>query len=189
MRKLMLVRHSLPEILPAVPARGWRLSDEGRRRCTALAKQLAAYDPQLLVTSTEHKAVETAAIVAQALGKLYEQAEGLHEHLRPDIGYLGRDQFEAAVSRFFREPAQLVFGDETADQAYSRFAQALNAVIAARSDQNLAVFTHGTVISLFASRAAGIDPFPFWKQLSLPAFVVLSLPDFDLLHVAEHVVD
>ncbi len=189
MRKLILVRHSTPESVPAVPAREWRLSDEGRRRCTALAMQLTAYDPQLLVTSTENKAAETAAIVAQALGTSYEQAEGLHEHRRPDVGYLGRDEFEAAVTRFFREPARLVFGEETADHAHSRFARALDVVIAARPDQNLAVFTHGTVISLFVSRAAGIDPLPFWKQLSLPAFVVLSLPDFDLLEVVEHIED
>ena len=189
MRKLILVKHSLPEIIPAVPAREWRLSDEGRRRCSLLAKRLAAYDPHWLAASTEPKASETAELVARALGKPHEQVEGLHEHLRATVGYLGDDEFDAAVARFFRQASQLVFGEETADQAHGRFAAALDAVVAARSGDNLTVITHGTVMSLWISRIAAIDPFPLWKRLGLPSFVVMSLPDFRLLEVVRRVED
>ncbi len=36
-RRLILVKHSLPVLEPAVPAREWRLGEEGRRRCAGLA--------------------------------------------------------------------------------------------------------------------------------------------------------
>jgi broad specificity phosphatase PhoE len=80
-----------------------------------------------------------------------------------------------------------VFGSETADQAHQRFTRAVAGVLKRRPDQNVAVVAHGTVISLYIARAAGLDPFPFWKRLGLPAFVVTSWPKFSLLSVVESV--
>jgi broad specificity phosphatase PhoE len=177
-RKLILVRHSLPEIVPSLPASRWRLSDEGRRRCERLAERLAAYQPSIVVTSLEPKAIETGQIVARILGIPVETALDLHEHERPYVEPFGtREQFEARVSRLFEYPAELIFGAETADQAHNRFASAIDDVLATERYGNLAVVTHGTVLTLFVARAAGLAPVPFWKKLGLPAFVVLSLPD------------
>ena len=52
---------------------------------------------------------------------------------------------------------------------------------------NLAIVSHGTVMTLFLAHVSGIDPVPFWKQLGLPAFVVLSYPDLALLKVVASV--
>jgi broad specificity phosphatase PhoE len=57
MSHLILVRHSLPEMVAGVDAREWRLSDEGRERCIALAKRLAPYQPARLISSDEPKAM------------------------------------------------------------------------------------------------------------------------------------
>ena len=177
-RKLILIRHSLPEIVTGVPASQWRLSDDGRNRCEGLAEQLAAYEPRAIVTSLEPKAIETGQLVARILGIGVETAPDLHEHERPKVEpFRTRQEFEARVSRLFEQPAELIFGQETADQAHRRFANAIDDVLATETHGNLAVVTHGTVLTLFVARAAVLDPFPFWKRLGLPAFVVLSLPD------------
>lgn len=177
-RNLILIRHSMPEIVPGVPASQWSLSDEGRRRCDELAERLAAYEPHVIVTSLEPKAIETGQIVARALGLPTETAPSLHEHERPKVELFGtRQQFEAQVVRLFEHPEELIFGNETADEAHSRFADAIGKVLEAHPSGNLAIVTHGTVLTLFVARAAGLDPVPFWKQLGLPAFVALSLPD------------
>jgi hypothetical protein len=44
---------------------------------------------------------------------------------------------------------------------------------------------HDTVISLYVARIAGLEPAVLWKRLGLPSFVVLSLPDLELVEVAE----
>lgn len=187
-RKLILVRHSMPEMVAGVPASQWRLSDEGRRRCEPLARRLAAYDLAAVVASEEPKAVETGQIVAEVLGLPFQTAPGLHEHERPKAGLFStREQFEAQVARLFEHPSELVLGHETADQAHARFVRAIANVLSQHPSGNLAVVTHGTVLTLLASRAAGLDPVPFWKRLGLPAFVVLSLPAFHLLEVVESV--
>ena len=187
MRKLVLVRHSLPEINPTVPASRWHLSKVGRHRCEPLAERLMNYDLRALASSVEPKAVETAEIVGDLLGLTPNVVEGLHEHERDQVGFLPRADFEEKISDFFRSPQELVFGSETADQAHTRFSGALRNVVETQIAGNMAMITHGTVISLFISRSTGIDAISFWKRMKLPAFVVLLLPELRLLDVYEEI--
>jgi broad specificity phosphatase PhoE len=188
MHHLILVKHSQPQIVTAVPAAQWRLSDEGRRRNAALAERLAAYQPAAIVASREPKAMETGYTVASILDAPFVTVEGLHEHDRGGVGWLEPADFEAAVARLFSHPTELVFGRETAVQARERFAAAVDAAIAAHPAGNLAIVAHGTVIALLVAARAGVAPFSLWRRLGLPSFVVLSLPDMALVEIVEQIV-
>jgi broad specificity phosphatase PhoE len=142
------------------------------------------HEPGCLIASSEPKAAETAELVAQYLGMTWSSAPGLHEHERSNVGYLGDAEFKANVARFFVQPDRLVLGDETADQAHGRFARAVDEALRMCDSGNVAIFAHGTVMSLFVGRATGIDPLAFWQSLGLPAFVVLSYPGLELLETA-----
>ncbi len=184
MRKLILVRHSLPEMVTGVPASEWHLSPEGGRRCVALAGRLAAYDLGAVVSSHEPKAVETGQIVAETIGLPLDTAIGLHEHERGVVRDLGSpEDFRAQVARLFKHPDELVLGYETADEAHARFVLAVDSALERWPATSLAIVSHGTVMTLFIARAAGLDPVPFWKSLTLPCFAVLSLPDLELLEM------
>jgi broad specificity phosphatase PhoE len=186
MRKLVLIRHSQPEFVTGVPASTWRLSAEGRWRCTTLAQQLAYQKPTRVITSLEPKAVETGQIVADILSLPLESVPGLHEHERPEaVSSLARESFRTRVAALFDHPSELVFGNETADEAHGRFSAALAELTACYQNSNLAVVTHGTVMTLYVSRAVGLDPVSFWRRLGLPSFAVLSLPDHHLEAVVE----
>jgi broad specificity phosphatase PhoE len=171
--------------MPDRPASQWPLAEEGRRRCQSLAERLVTYAPELIVTSRERKANETGALVATQLGLPITGAEGLHEHLREHVGWLSSPAFEQAVAAFFTRPAELMFGEETASQAGARFDAAVRDVLAAHPGQTVAIVSHGTVITLFVAQHAGIAALPFWKSLGMPALVVFSLPDLELLEVIE----
>lgn len=186
MSQLLLVKHALPEIVSDVPSNQWHLSEPGRARCNALADKLAAYNPNVIVSSVEPKAAETARIVAYRLDKPFEMIQGLHEHERSSVGFLGAAQFEAAAVRFFEKQHELVLGSETAGEAHERFARAVAGVVE-KYRKSVAIVSHGTVISLFVARAAKLEPFAFWKRLGLPSFVVMSLPDFRLEQVIEKI--
>lgn len=187
-RRLIMVRHSLPEFVAGVPASEWRLSAEGRRRCERLAGRLAVYDLAVIVTSEEPKALETGQMVARILELPCESAPGLHEHERGVVGDVdSQEQFRAQVVRLFQRPDERVMGYETANQAHARFAAAVDRVVAQHPSGNLAIVSHGTVMTLLIARANGLDPVPFWKRLGLPAFVVLSLPSQGLLEIVDSV--
>jgi len=176
-RRLILIKHSQPEIVPDVISHDWRLSETGRRQCCALAERLGAYRPARFVSSSEPKAAQTAAIVAELLRTPWEIAEGLQENDRTRLGPLSAEAYEATFAEFFAHPDRLVVGRETADQAHFRFTAAVNRVLERHPEGTLGIVAHGTVITLFVSRAAGLEPFPLWRSLGLPSFIVLSVPE------------
>ncbi len=183
--RLLLIKHSLPEPIPGLDANQWHLSDEGRRRCDALAESVAPYAPKIIVTSQEPKAKETADLLASTLRVPVEAAPNLHEHDRTGVPWLGQDEFEAAVRSFFDRPNDLVFGRETARDAGFRFSRAVEAAVARHPTGTIAIVAHGTVISLYVAGKTEVDPFPLWQRLGLPSLVVLALPDGRLVEIIE----
>ena len=187
MRKLLLIRHSLPVITGDQTASLWQLSEEGRRRCRRLAEKLVVHAPAAIVTSTEPKAIETGQLVGEQLDIPVESVPNLHEHERPGTDLDTFEQFQAKVARLLEHPGELVFGAETGDQARERFEAAVDDTMKGHPAGNVAVVSHGTVMTLFLANVAAIDPVPFWKELGLPAFVVLSYPELALLEVVASV--
>lgn len=160
MRRLILVKHSLPIIDPAIPSTAWRLGAEGRRRCGPLSDLLRPFTPTSIAASTEPKAAETASLVAARLGLTPRFDDRLREHDRAAAGWLNPDAFEAAIVRFFADPETLVFGEETARQAERRFSAGVAAAIERDADGSPVVVAHGTVISLLLASRTGVDPLP-----------------------------
>jgi broad specificity phosphatase PhoE len=181
--RLLLIRHAQPAIEPGLPAHQWRLSDEGRRQSARLAGRLAGYAPGLIVSSQEPKAIETAAILAEALGAAHLTQADLGEHRRQRVSYQSPEAFLETLALFFARPDDLVFGEETARQAGDRFARGVQTALQACPQGCLAIAAHGTVISLFAAAASRTDPFPLWRSLGLPAVLVFSRPDLVLLEI------
>lgn len=172
---LILVKHSVPEIVEGQPANEWKLSEQGRVRAKGLAEQLRRYQPEVLISSKERKAQETAEIIAGILQMESYIAEDLHEHDRSNVPYLSHDKFQALVHEFFQKPGELVFGTETADQAHARFYRSVHSILNEHKNKTVVIVTHGTVVSLFVSRLTGSSDLQLWNMLGLPAFVAMDL--------------
>jgi broad specificity phosphatase PhoE len=172
---LILVKHSIPEIEEARPANTWKLSKEGRLRAQRLAEQLGSFEPEVILSSNEPKAIETAEIVASRPQLDPHIGPDLHEHDRGNERYLAHDTFQASIREFFQKPDELVFGRETATQAHTRFYRALHSILNEHVNKTIIVVTHGTVISLFVSRLTGSSDLELWNTLSLPSFIAMDL--------------
>lgn len=180
MSHFILIRHSNPEVHTDRPANSWRLSDLGKARARCLPHILSQYNPAILFSSDEPKAIETSVIVAEALNIPRVTCRGLHEHERIGVGWTSKEQFEIQVSEFFAEPDQLVFGEETASQVLSRFITAVDNLLLDHPDDTVAVVSHGTVMTLFVSYWNEVDPYQFWRSLEMPLIVILSRQTFEL---------
>jgi broad specificity phosphatase PhoE len=170
----------VPEIRREVPAAEWRLSDAGTVRAAAFARQLDPGTAIKVYSSAEPKALETAHVLQTAWGLDGETIPGLGEHVRPLAQMFSREEFEARVRQMFLRPGELIFGDETADQARRRFTLAVMRLVTGSSN-DVIVVSHGTVMTLFAAEAAGLEPFAFWKSLEMPCAVTLSIPDLAVI--------
>ena len=178
---LILVKHSLPKIAENTPAREWKLSEEGQTRAHRLAERLNRYQPEVIVSSIEPKAKETAEIIAKTHNLKFHIVEGLHEHDRSKVSYVSQEKFQEAVREFFENPDMLVFGSETADQCYTRFHQAVHSALNTHGGKTIVIVTHGTAISLLVSRLTGISDLFLWNELSLPSFLVLDMRSTTLI--------
>jgi broad specificity phosphatase PhoE len=109
-KHLILVKHSVPEIQEDLPANMWKLSEEGRLRARRLAAQLESFAPEIVVSSNEPKAKETAEIVANQLQLSMQIVPGLQEHDRSNVPYLLHDAFQLLFMTSFKSPLSLCLG-------------------------------------------------------------------------------
>lgn len=182
---MILVKHAMPIIDPNVDACMWPISDQGRVAAEQLAHRLRAFTPDVVLSSDEPKAIATAEPISILTGVELESAPGLREHDRRGGPWMETEVFQESVHQFFDNPSDIVYGQESADGAFRRFHVALDVLLGSRSFENAVVVTHGTVITLYVSRLAGVDAFPLWERLGLPSYVVMSWPDGKLLDVVD----
>lgn len=181
MSQIYLIRHSISQPDSTTPSDQWRLSHAGREMCVQLSQRLSEFGLDRMISSIEPKAIETAQLTAQHLGISYEIAHGLHEHDRSNVGFLPQDRFDASVKELFQEPERCVFGSESANQALTRFSDAINQVKDMSVGEKIGFVSHGIVMSLFAAAHNQIDAYEYWGKLTMPAIVIVSSNDFGLI--------
>lgn len=179
-QRVVLVRHGTPDIEKGVPAAEWKLSACGRDATISLAQSLRGYVFDAIASSPESKAMGTAEAIAFQLGLAVETEPGFSEHLRRSVGFLTQEELGSAIARLFNHPDNLVFGEETASQAYARFCAALERQ-SDRGAHDILVVTHGTIMSIYLSRVLNFDPLPFWRSLNMPAAVILECGKMHLI--------
>jgi broad specificity phosphatase PhoE len=121
---LRFVTHPQVRISADIPVPRWGLNEIGRARAEALTKQPWLAATTRLISSGETKALETAAIVAAAIGQTIEVREQLHENDRSSTGFVPPDRFETLADAFFANPNESVEGWETAHAAQQRIVHA-----------------------------------------------------------------
>jgi broad specificity phosphatase PhoE len=143
-----------------------------------LAKKLEIFAPDVIVSSPEPKARQTAQALVDALHAPLEFEDGLREHQRKTAPFFPNvEDFRAIVEELLLNPYSLVFGEETGEQARQRFQSAIETIFMRHPTKTILAVTHGTVMALYMAQAAQVDPVMFWRNLGMPAYVVLQMPD------------
>ena len=184
-RHLILVKHAMPQVDVDTPAHLWRLRPEGSAAAVMLATRLIdRYAPTRIVASLEPKAIETGSIIAERLRLPFATAEGLHEHDRRGVGFLGHETFEQRIHDLFAHPDAVVFGIESASTALTRFATAVDHIVADEAGGgDVVIVSHGTVISLFVATRSNVDGEDLWAALGLPSYISLELPSHRIVEI------
>jgi broad specificity phosphatase PhoE len=155
--KVYFITHPDVVIDPAVPVREWSLSERGRARMTAMLKQDWMTGLRAIYCSTERKAIEGAALLAEALGLKYSAIPELGENDRSSTGYLPQKGFAAVVAEFFGKPEESVRGWERAVDAQARIVAATTSILReVPFDDDVAIVAHGGVGTLLLSHLANL---------------------------------
>jgi broad specificity phosphatase PhoE len=171
-----------PEVIvdPNVPIEQWGLSPAGRRRARHLP-QICGDRVRSVIASSEKKALETAAILADALGLEVQVDPSLGEMNRSSTGYLPPAEFESVVESFFAKPDQSVRGWERAMDAQERVTEAVRRH-SAGSIGDVAFVAHGGVGALLLASltAVPIDRAP--DQPGLGSFFAFNADRWQISH-------
>jgi broad specificity phosphatase PhoE len=154
-----------PEVVidPSVPIESWGLTDAGRRRALAAVPSVRLPRSGRIVSSAERKAVETADLLARALGTTTTADALLGEIDRSATGYLEPAEFEEVVDAFFACPTESVRGWERAVDAQARIVGAVRRLAADSGE--LTIVSHGAVGALLL---ADLQRVPITRALDQP---------------------
>src|SRR5688572_1679509 len=109
-RTIYFITHPDVVIDPAIPVPRWPLSERGRSRMQCLRKRAWMAYVAAIYCSTEQKAIDGAAILAEALGMPFYQMAALGENDRSATGYLPKGEFDTTVDAFFTRPGESIRG-------------------------------------------------------------------------------
>jgi broad specificity phosphatase PhoE len=148
---------SHPEVIvdPRTPVPAWSLSPKGVARMRAFALSAAVEQVTSVWSSAETKAVEAAAILADARGLVPVAHEPLHENDRSATGFMPPPEFEKVADAFFANPHESIRGWERAIDAQERIAAAVEHVLARAPGGDVAIVAHGGVGTLLLCRYRG----------------------------------
>lgn len=146
--KIYFITHPEVQVDPARPVPRWSLSEKGVARMTKFAARGVLDDVAHIWSSGETKAIESANILAARLKLPVQIEEELHENDRSATGFLPPPEFEATADQFFAHPNESIRGWERAVDAQGRIIGAVDRVIAASPNGNVAIIAHGGVGTL-----------------------------------------
>jgi len=156
MASLIFLTHPEVAIDPLVPVPQWPLNATGRKRMERFADALSDVRLSAIHASTEQKAMDGAAIVAEHLGLAYRTSEDLGENDRSATGYIAPPEFWEVVHAFFANPHESIRGWERAIDAQTRIVKAVNR-IAAEEPGNTLVVSHGGVGCLLMAHLQKVE--------------------------------
>lgn len=154
--RCLFITHPEVVVQPLVPIPHWHLAEHGRGRARGFAASGALAGVDLLISSTETKAVETADIIGEALGLPTVRSAQLVENDRSSTGYLPLEEFERTADAFFAEPDQSIRGWEPAVEAQNRIVGAVQEAVLTHAGKHIAFVAHGAVGTLLLCTLRGV---------------------------------
>ena len=158
MASLIFITHPEVVIDPNQTITEWPLNPVGRARMERFVDLLADRTITAVYASTERKATDGAAIVAERLGISYATHEDLGENDRSSTGFIAPPEFWDVVREFFGRPHESIRGWERAIDAQTRIVNAVSRLL--REDQtsgDTVVVSHGAVGCLLTAHLQQVE--------------------------------
>jgi 2,3-bisphosphoglycerate-dependent phosphoglycerate mutase len=170
MTQLFLIRHARSRMMGDAAER-WPLSEKGRREASILARQDFWRQVELVFSSPEPKALQTAEPAARRWSIPLQIVDCLHELRRPRL----IRNYRRAIARIFKDPEKSIADMEPAARAAERITRCLKELVTAHPNRTLAVVSHGLVLTLFLAQLEGRWPtVAEWQAVPFTGLIVVD---------------
>jgi len=158
MKRIYFVRHGESEGNAGAFRQGpsTTLSDKGKKQAEAVAKRLNRLPIETIISSTYPRAMETADIINETLGKPIEHSELLIERRRPSliVGRKNEDPEIVAIEKLiqdnFHEKDWRHSDEENFEDMKARALDAIR-LIESREENHILIVTHGIFLKMIAA--------------------------------------
>ncbi len=177
--QIAFIRHSKTLIEPQEPIVLWGLSDEGIVRAKSLSANDVIKGIQVMYSSLQTKALETALYLAKPNGIPIRTNNDFTEITSFTNKFIAdKEDYEQNLHDFYHDIIERIAEGETHEEALKRFNQALEQVIAeeAKNDvEKIGIISHGYILSYFtAEYVDNTTPYDLHKKIQMPDVAVLD---------------
>lgn len=171
--KLIFIRHSKTTINFKIPITQWELSEEGK----ILAKELS-YDERiknvdLIYSSDQKKAIQTAEIIAQTNDIPMKIEPHLTELSSITNGII--ENFDEVVHDFNEGNIDRINDGETIEEGFERFNSAVNKIVKLNGDKKtIGIVSHGEILSIYLSKKLGKSINKIHENMKMPHLFVIN---------------
>lgn len=160
------LRHAETEKDPNIQSKKWSLSLIGERHARQIAESGCFDAVDVVISSCEKKAFDTAEPIAGRLGSEIIQMDEFNEVARGDK-FLSKEEFEALKREKLENLDCKKDGGESGREAIARFNAGIQTVDNKYSCKNILIVSHGTILSLYFANVAGdnSDIYKRWKSM------------------------
>lgn len=174
--EIIFIRHSKTEIDPQVPISNWGLSEEGVELAKRFSTNESVQQLDVLYTSFQTKALETAVLLAKPNGIPIKADNGLTEvssftgPFEPNF-----EQYEQGVKDYYAKKIERISNGESIDEAVERFNRTLLSIVAAEQGKNkIGIITHANIVTLFSSQYMDIDCYNTHMAIKQPDIAIFE---------------
>lgn len=170
------LRHAETRVDKTLPVSKWTLSKNGMKQAQELAKRDVFDDVDIIISSDEEKAYQTAKTIAEKLGKSIVRIPELNEIDRDKGGFLGKEEFDETVKFCLTNLDKSIRNWETANSALERFSKKIEEIDSRFENKKILIVSHGCVINLYFAKILNkLDKvFERWLRNSFCAWGVIK---------------
>ncbi|MFX0012371.1 MAG: histidine phosphatase family protein [Candidatus Hermodarchaeota archaeon] len=147
---LILLRHAEVKVEEYVAISKWRLTKKGQKRATNLFNLDFFQNVDIIITSGEEKAFQTAYSLSEKLHKKIIRDENLDEISRDQGKYFKtKDEYLNTMKLCVENRTQSFNTWETANHALERFSKTILDIDSKYMNKKILIVSHGGVINLY----------------------------------------
>lgn len=146
------LRHAEIKVDRNLPVSKWTLLEKGKKQAKGLANTNTFDDIDVIISSDEEKAYQTAKIIAAKLGKQIIRIPELNEIDRGKDGFLTKEKFERTIKLCLTDMDKSIRNWETASHALDRFSKQIEKLESQYENKKILIVSHGCVINLYFAK-------------------------------------
>jgi broad specificity phosphatase PhoE len=146
------LRHGATQRDSNFPISQWLLSEKGQEQARKLAQQDIFDNIEIIYSSTEEKAYQTAKPIADKLKKGIKQIREISELNRDNGGFIKLDEYQQNIKECLTNLDKAVSNWESGAHALERFSNKIEELDQQYENEKILVVGHGFTINLYFAK-------------------------------------